>query len=59
MSKLHELGMKITSIDSSLEEHWFKMEKISSNVPKALRTFGKFLIEIMNDKDRGEDMLER
>ena len=59
MSKLHELGMKITSIDSSLEERWTKMEKISSNVPKALRTFGKFLIEIMNDKDRGEDMLER
>lgn len=51
--------MKITSIDSSLEEHWTKMEKISPNVPKALRTFGKFLIEIMNDKDRGEDMLER
>jgi hypothetical protein len=59
LTKLHELGMKITSIDNSLEEHWNKMQKISSNVPKALRTYGKFLIEIMNDKERGEDMLER
>ena len=51
--------MKITSIDYSIEEHWNKMQKISSNVPKALRTFGKYLIEIMNDKEKGEDLLER
>ena len=51
--------MKITSTDFYLEEHWVKMQKISSNIPKALRIYGKYLIEIMNDKDRGEDLIER
>lgn len=59
LAKLHELGTKITNIDRALEENWTKMQKISPNVPKVLRTYGKYLIEIMNDKERGEDFLER
>ena len=51
--------MKITSTDFYLEEHWVKMQKISSNIPKALRIYGKYLIEIMKDKDIGEDLIER
>lgn len=56
---MHEIGTKITNVDSSLEETWIKMQKISENVPKVLRMYGKYLIEIMNDKERGEELLER
>lgn len=59
LTKMHELGTKITKIENLLEEVWTKMQKITPNVPKALRTYGKFLIEIMNDKERGEEMLEK
>jgi len=35
------------------------MQKINSNVPKALRMYAKYLIEILNDKEQGKDMLSR
>ena len=32
---------------------------MSSNLPKASRLYGKYLIEVINDKDAGEDLLKR
>jgi hypothetical protein len=29
------------------------------NLPKALRLYGKFLIEVLHDKDLGEELLEK
>lgn len=51
--------MKITLTNMVLEEHWNKMQKISGNVPKALRAYGKFLIEIQNDRESGEEIIEK
>lgn len=29
------------------------------NVPKAMRLYGKFIIEVLQDKDYGEDLMDK
>jgi PAS domain S-box-containing protein len=43
----------------AVEEHLNKLQRISPNMPKAMKLFGKFLTEIINDKEAGEEYLER
>lgn len=59
LAKLNEIGSKINNSFQQVEDYWKKLQKISSNMPKAMRLYGKFLIDIINDKDLGEEILER
>lgn len=59
LAKLNDLGSKINASVAHVEEHWNKLLKINPNMPKAMRLYGKFLIEIINDREAGEDLLER
>ena len=36
-----------------------KLQKISPNVPQTMNLYAKFLIEILNDKDAGDDLQKR
>ena len=42
-----------------VESYWNQLQKLNSNVPKALKLYAKFLIEIFNDKEGGQDLLSR
>ena len=33
------------------------MKKITNGIPKAMRLYGKYMIEILNDKEQGEELL--
>ena len=35
------------------------MQKLTQNLPKAMRLYAKFIIEVLQDKDFGEDLLEK
>jgi PAS domain S-box-containing protein len=59
LNKLNELGVKIHHSVNNVEDHWQKLQKISPNMPKAMKLYGKFLSDILNDKDRGEEYLEK
>lgn len=59
LGKLNEIGIKINQSVSMVDEIWNKVKKMSSNLPKASRLYGKYLIEVINDKDAGEDLLKR
>jgi PAS domain S-box-containing protein len=59
LAKLNDIGSKINTSVAHVEEHWIKLQKINTNMPKAMRLYGKFLIEIINDKEGGEELLER
>jgi PAS domain S-box-containing protein len=59
LNKLNELGVKIYHSVNNVEDHWNKLQKISANVPKAMKLYGKFLTDITNDKERGEEFLEK
>jgi len=59
LAKLNDIGSKINSSVHNVEEHWNKLLKINANNAKAMRLYGKFLIEIINDKEAGDDLLEK
>mmetsp|Transcript_29897 Transcript_29897/g.29065 ORF Transcript_29897/g.29065 Transcript_29897/m.29065 type:complete len:405 (+) Transcript_29897:1690-2904(+) len=42
-----------------VEQYWGQLQKLNSNVPKALKMYAKFLIEILNDKEAGKELLSR
>ncbi len=53
ITKLNECGSKINQSIVMVESYWNQLQKMNSNVPKALKLYAKFLIEILNDKDGG------
>lgn len=59
LSKLSKTGSKINTTIGNVEEHWSKLQKINPNNPKALHMYGDFLIEILNDKDGGQELISR
>lgn len=59
LSKLSEVGTKINKCSNSVEDLWKKINKISNSIPKAMRLYGKFLIEVKNDRSVGEDLVSR
>lgn len=42
LAKLNEIGSKIHHSVDAVEEHLGKLQRISSNMPKAMKLFGKF-----------------
>lgn len=59
LGKLNDIGSSINNSIVQVEDHWNKLLKINRNMPKAMRMYGKFLIEIINDKETGEELLEQ
>lgn len=59
LGKLNEIGVKINFSVQQVEEQWNRLKKMSSNMPKATRLYGKYIIEVINDKSTGEELLER
>mmetsp|Transcript_18943 Transcript_18943/g.16338 ORF Transcript_18943/g.16338 Transcript_18943/m.16338 type:complete len:244 (+) Transcript_18943:1339-2070(+) len=59
LGKLNDIGSKINSSIQNVEEHWNKLQKINQHNTRAIRLYGKFVIEILNDKETGEALLEK
>lgn len=59
LNKLNDFGVKIHNSVNSVEDHWAKLQKISPNMPKSMKLYGKFLTEIINDRETGEEYLDR
>jgi hypothetical protein len=41
----------------SVEDLWKKLSKMSINTPKALKLYASFLIEVLNDKETGNEQM--
>jgi len=59
LAKLSKTGSRINETITDIEEHWTKLQKINPNNPKALRMYGDFLIEILNDREAGQELISR
>lgn len=59
LGKLNMIGAKINFSIQQVEEHWGKMQKMTHNLPKAMRLYGKFIIDILQDKEYGEKLLDK
>ncbi|EGR34809.1 PAS domain S-box family protein, putative [Ichthyophthirius multifiliis] len=57
LGKLSEIGYKINIINQLAEEQWKKLQQNDSFIPSMMRLYAKFMIEILNDKDGGEEIL--
>jgi PAS domain S-box-containing protein len=57
IAKLNDLALKINNTITSIEIHWKNMQALKPNDPKALKIFSGFLIEVLNDKEKGNELL--
>ena len=48
---------KINQSILGVEDHWKKLSRMSSNAPKALKLYASFLIEVLNDKETGNEQM--
>jgi hypothetical protein len=53
--RLSQQGAKINTSILTVEDHWKKLSKMSSNTPKALKLYASYLIEVLNDKETGNE----
>jgi len=57
--KLNYLGSKINTALTYAQDYWSRLQKIRSDDPVILRTYGKFLIDIQNDIVEGMDIMQK
>ena len=57
---MEELGGRILRSSELIFEDWLKLKKIGgSGVNRVLRVYGRFMVDVLNKKDEGEEMLSR
>jgi hypothetical protein len=44
---------------SNVEQTWEELKKLNFNTPKALNLYGRYLMEILHDKENGLDYLKQ
>jgi len=59
LGKLDTTGIRINATIVQVQEHWEKLQKINPNVPKALKLYADYLVEILNDAEEGTELLAR
>jgi len=59
LAKLSDIGSKINSSVQYVEDNWIKLLKVNASNAKSMRLYGKYLIEIINDKEAGDALLEK
>ena len=57
LTRLHDQGSKINSYISAIETTWEKTQRLNPNAPIALKLYASFIIEVLNDKDSGNELL--
>jgi hypothetical protein len=55
--RLSVSGAKINQSINYVEDHWKKLSRMSSNAPKALKLYATYLIEVLNDKETGNEQM--
>ena len=60
LGKLSDLGGRIFATNQEIEENWIRLNQIGGNsVNKSLRTYGKFMIEVLGQKQEGDELLNK
>ena len=55
--KLNELGLKIHELLKNINSHWNRMQHYKQNDPKALKMYASFCTEILNNREKGKEVL--
>ncbi|EGR30840.1 PAS domain S-box family protein [Ichthyophthirius multifiliis] len=57
--KLNIIGSKISKAVHEAKSHYYDMQKINSKIHQTIKTFGKYLIYVLNDRENGKILLEK
>lgn len=55
LTRLRQQGSRINTSIHLVEDQWKKLAQQSTQTPKALRLYASYLIEILNDKEMGNE----
>lgn len=59
LGKLGDCGTRINTSIVNVEQIWAELQKLNANVPKAMKLYGRYLLEILHDKESGNELLQR
>ena len=59
LRKMDTTGVKINSTILIVQEKWEKVQKINPNVPKALKLYSDYLIDILNNNEEASDIISK
>ncbi|EGR33143.1 PAS domain S-box family protein [Ichthyophthirius multifiliis] len=59
LSKLNIIGSRISQTVHEARSHYNDIQKINPRVFQTIKVFGKFLINVLNDKENGLQLLEK
>ena len=59
LGRTFSAGMKMHYSINHVEDHLNKLQRVNPNMAKALNLYGKYMIEIINDKDIGQEYLDK
>ena len=59
LGRLQDIGKKIDDSVKVVEYYWAQMQLIYPNTAKALKLYATFMIEVLNDKDGGNELLQK
>lgn len=57
ITKLNELSLKVNDTIKNIHNHWKRMQHYKPNDPKALKLYASLYIELMNNKEKGKEIL--
>jgi hypothetical protein len=50
-------GGKINQSILAVEDHWKKLSRMTNNSPKSLKLYASYLIDVLNDKETGNEQM--
>lgn len=59
LRRLMDLGIRIDSQLKIVDSHWDRMQLIYPNLPKAIKMYALFMMEVVNDKESGNELLQK
>ncbi|CAD8151019.1 unnamed protein product [Paramecium pentaurelia] len=59
LAKVYLIGQKINKLLNLIDQLWIKIQKASSNISKAMRLYGQFINDVLQDEDYGEQLLKK
>ena len=59
LGKLNMIGSNISKNVNEAKDNYYKMQKINPNVPQSIKVFGSFLVNVLNDRTKGQELLKQ
>jgi hypothetical protein len=59
MAMLNESGQMINKSVVEVKQFWEQLQKLNPNQPQVMKTYARYLSQVLNDKTRGLELMAR